>query len=256
MFDFIYNGIDFAHKIDEQSLPREDYGKHLHSFCEIIYFVRGNVEYTVESETRHLAEGDIIIIPPGKLHYATVQSNVPYERYVLKFSESIIPEDLRKKYSTETVFYSDQKKYGIIFGQFDVYHKKYSKEELHTIFLCETVKLMVMLLREPSVSPSVIHSEFIDNIVNYIDENLRSKITVQTLTDKFHYSKSFLNIEFKRQMKIPLMKYIRYKKIIAAHQMIINGIKKSDAAAAMGFEDYSTFYRTYRKYVSEGVLIE
>lgn len=256
MFNFIYGGIDFAHKLDNVSLPTEDYSKHLHPFCEIIYFVRGSVDYTVESETRNLAEGDIIIIPPGRMHYAAVDLKVPYERYVLKFSETLVPDFLRKKIGAGTVFYAEQKKYGMTFGQFDAFFKKYSKEELHTLFLCEVIKLLVLLFREPAATPSVRHSEFIDGIVNYIDENLHGKITVQTLTEKFHYSKSFLNIEFKRQMKIPLMTYIRYKKVIAAHQLIISGTKKSDAAEAMGFDDYSTFYRTYRKYITNGATFK
>lgn len=256
MFSFVYNGIDFAHKRDIPTLPTEDYFKHLHPFCEIIYFVSGNVDYTVESETRRLSEGDIILIPPGKLHYATVDSSVPYERYVLKFSDAVIPEYIRRKYSSGTVFYADRKKYGMTFGQLDAYHKKFNREEAYTLFMCEAVKLLVMLFSEPAISPSVKRSEFIERIVGFIDENIHSKISMQTLTDKFHYSKSFLNTEFRKQMKIPLMQYVRYKKVIVAHQLILNGMKKSDAAEAVGFEDYSTFFRTYRKYIVNDFSID
>ena len=51
MFYFLHKNIDFAHKIDNPSSPTEDYFKHIHGFNEILYFVRGQVKYTVESET-------------------------------------------------------------------------------------------------------------------------------------------------------------------------------------------------------------
>lgn len=79
---------------------------------------------------------------------------------------------------------------------------------------------------------------------------------MQTLTERFHYSKSYINIEFKRQMKIPIMKYIRLKKILAAHKMIASGTKKSVAAEMFGFENYSTFYRAYKSLIQTGAVSE
>ena len=54
MFNFIYKNIDFAHKLDHASLPSEEYYKHIHYFYEILYFMKGNVQDTIESETRNL----------------------------------------------------------------------------------------------------------------------------------------------------------------------------------------------------------
>ena len=67
MFSFVYRDIDFAHKLDKPSSPTEEYYKHIHPFNEILFLVRGNVDYTVESETRHLAEEDVVFIPSGKI---------------------------------------------------------------------------------------------------------------------------------------------------------------------------------------------
>ena len=80
MFNFIYKDIDFAHKIDEASNPTENYEKHIHYFNEIVLFVTGDVVYTVETESRKLRPGDIIFIPSGKYHFATVNSISTYSR--------------------------------------------------------------------------------------------------------------------------------------------------------------------------------
>ena len=46
-------------------------------------------------------------------------------------------------------------------------------------------------------------------------------------------------------MKAPIIQYVRTKKILAAHQMIENGAKPYQVAKKYGFDDYSTFYRSY-----------
>lgn len=97
------------------------------------------------------------------------------------------------------------------------------------------------------MQPTLKHDDFIELLIEYIDANLNKKITIDSLTEKFHYSKSFINNEFKLHMKIPIMQYIRSKKLIAAHQMIISGKKKNEAAEMFGFDTYSTFFRAYKK---------
>lgn len=246
MFTFVYNNIDFAHKFDPASEPSEDYGKHLHYFNEIIYFVKGEVKYTVESETYKLSEGNIVLIPAGKYHFATVNSNVPYERYVLKFPSGVLPENIQKKLLTNGSFFSNAKKFLITFRQLDSYYGKYSDDDLYTLFICETTKLLVMLYNEP-IYTSNQKNGIIAELVAYIDENIREPISLTTLNERFNFSKSYISNEFRKYMKIPIIQYIRAKKIIAAHQMILSGEKKTTVAEMFGFEDYSTFYRSYVK---------
>lgn len=245
MFNFICNNIDFAHKLDKPSSPTEEYFKHIHCFNEILYLVRGDIDYTVESETRHLEEGDLVFIPSGKYHFATVNPNVHYERYVLKFPDKYIPEHVRDKLNSGPHFFSNSKKYDVVFRLFDGYFQEYKDDELYTIFLCEVVKLMTMLCHEPPL-PIEKHDDFIAKVLDYINTNIHSPLTIQTLADEFHYSRSFINTEFKKRMHVTVMKYIRTKKAIAAHQMILSGAKKTEVAYLFGFETYSTFYRTYK----------
>lgn len=248
MFGFTYKNIDFAHKLDKPSSPTEEYHKHIHSFYEILYLVKGRTNYTVESESRKLNEGDIVFIPPGKYHFAAVDLSVPYERYVLKLPETLVPDFVRKKFVAGSSFYGNSKKFGAMFNALDSYIGKFSEEELYTLFVADASKLMVMLCHE-TPRPVGKHNEFINAVIDYVDANINIPINTQTLADEFHYSKSFINIEFKKQMKIPIMQYVRSKKIMAAHQMILGGAKKAEVAELFGFDTYSTFYRAYKKLI-------
>lgn len=251
MFSFVYKSLDFAHKLDKASEPTEDYGKHLHYFNEVIFFVKGDVEYTVEAETRHLAEGDIVFIQSGKYHFATVNSNVEYERFVFKFPNEILPDYLLEQTKSCNPFFTNTMKYLINFNQFETYFGNFTDDELHTLFTCDIIKILIMLCRQPAGYSLNQSDGMVKQIIDYIDENISASLSLETLSAHFNYSKSYLSNEFCKYMKIPIIRYIRAKKIIVAHEMILSGGKKSAVAEKLGFENYSTFYRAYTKFLEE-----
>lgn len=246
MFHFVYKDIDFSHKLDETSNPTENYQKHIHYFNEIVLFVTGDATYTVETESRKLQPGDIIFIPSGKYHFATVNSDTKYERYVLKFPDEYVPEYIKQKRETSSCFLGNAHRYFDVFKNFDELKKDYSEEELYTTYLCETINLLVKLYHTPSPIQKKA-PELVTALINYINENLDHKITLDTLNKTFNFSKSYISNEFKTYMKTPIMQYIRTKKILAGHRMITNDAKTGQVAAYFGFSDYSTFYRSYVK---------
>lgn len=251
MFNFIYGGIDFAHKLDAPSNPTEQYFKHVHAFNEIIYFVSGDVEYTVESETRKLVPGDLVVVAPGKYHFAAVNADVRYERYVLKFPDALVPGFLAERIKTLGPFLGSAD--ALSFGVFDSYFGSFSDEELKALFLAETVKLLILLSKEPQPVSRRINTT-VAEIIRYIDDHIREPITLESLSKDFHFSKSYISNEFKRSMRISIMQYVRLKKIIAAHRLILAGERKSYAAEQLGFDNYSTFYRQYVKLLRDGTL--
>lgn len=247
MFSFVHDNIDFAHKLDNSTTPSENFERHMHYFNEILFFVSGDVNYTVESETHKLEPGDIVLIPSGKYHFATINLSVPYERYVLKFPDQIIPPSLVCKKNKQFSFFSNTKKYFLSFQNLDEYYENFAdKDDVYALFVCELVKLLVMLCRETSTTETK-QNEIITKIINYIDENIHNNISLDSLSEAFSFSKSYISNEFKKHMKTPIMQYVRFKKIIAAHSMILNGYKKTTVAELFGFENYSTFYREYIK---------
>lgn len=248
MFNFTYNNVDFAHKLGTASEPKDDFNKHLHTFNEVLFFVKGNVTYNVESESKVLSEGDLVLIRPGKYHFAEVNEQTEYERYVLKFPDSVLPVHLAERLKKQKPFFGNVKKYALTFSQLDSYVDNFSEEDTYSLFVAELTKLLIMLCKEQNFTAT--HSdEFIAKLVDYIDANVQSTISLDTLAKQFNFSKSYISNEFKRAMKMPVMQYVRHKKIIAAHQLILAGEKKSVVADMFNFKDYSTFYRSYIKII-------
>ena len=251
MFNFVYGEIDFAHKLDKAGSPSEDYGKHMHHFYEILFFVKGDVLYTVESNTEKLEEGDLIIIHPGQYHFAVVNGGLSYERYVLKFPSSLIPPYLEDKIKEKNIHFIRKSDYKNEFKQFDIYANDYQDiDDLYTLYICQLTKLIVSFCRQKQDTPSIVNT-MISKVVKHIDDNIQSPLTLSDISEACHYSKSYICNGFKQNMKTSIMKYVRYKKMIAAHRMILSGEKKRVVAQKFGYDDYSTFYRAYKKVIND-----
>lgn len=251
MFSFVYKNIDFAHKLDGHTTPSSDFTKHMHDHYELLYLVRGNIDYTIESETKRLSEGEILLMAPGMLHFGTVDPAAPYERYVLKFAATILPEFLLKKIEN-LKFCGAVSKSREMFEELDVIYENYNDEERNLLMLASLVRILIRVYKNevPAISGQIHNNAIIAEITKYINANLKRPITLADICNDLHFSKSYISSEFSKEMKTPVMTYIKHKKIIAAHRKISEGkTKLSDVAEEFGFPEYSTFYRNYKKII-------
>ncbi len=85
MYRFNYKTIDFMHISDNISPLEDGYLKKVHAMNVLAYFVSGDVELTVESETKILESGDVIFIKAGKYVAAKFSPEVNFDGYIFCF---------------------------------------------------------------------------------------------------------------------------------------------------------------------------
>lgn len=247
MFRYLYRDLDYSHKSDRASSPEDEYSKHLHPFNEIVFFVSGKVDYTVESQTKRLEPGDLIFIKAGKFHFAQVDKGFDYERYVIKFPDAILPPHLAEKAAGLSPFLSGKEFLDSVFRPMDSYlaQTSLSQEDKHSLLVAETTKLLVYLPQNHSKEIPITDS-LTSDIIFYVESHLQNKLSLKEISSALHYSQSYLVSVFKKNMHCSLMQYIRSKKCILAYKMIKAGKHPEEAAESLGFGEYSTFYRSYR----------
>lgn len=255
MFNFNYKEIDFAHKLNGHTLPSDDFKKHMHDFYELIFFVHGDVDYMIESKSKKLVSNDIILIPAGLLHYGVANVDVEYERYVLKFPLRLINDTLAKEIQDFTCFSGNYPALKELFIKLDNIYNNYSDEHKYILMVNTLSEILINMQNKSKVSDELIgvyHNPVVSKVIAYINENIKKNITLTDICNDLNFSRAHISNEFSRVMKIPVMTYIRYKKIIAAHQKILEGnVKINEVAYEYGFEEYSTFYRNYIKIIGK-----
>ena len=79
-------------------------------------------------------------------------------------------------------------------------------------------------------------------------ENYTENLSVESIAKRLYISSSTLSHKFKKELRISVYQYITKKRLSAAHDLIRGGETLTNAALKSGFNDYSCFYRLYKKY--------
>ena len=86
----------------------------------------------------------------------------------------------------------------------------------------------------------------ISAVLSYINSNLSSDLTVDTLANSVYLSRYHFMRLFKEQTGTTIHSYIREKRLLYASRLIREGVPAGQAAQESGFSDYSTFSRAFR----------
>ena len=193
MFRFVYKDIDFSHKFDAVVPPNAETVMHSHNFFEIYYFLKGEVDFTVEKISRRLEPDDVIIIAPGSHHLRTIAPDKPYERYVLRFPLTFVPKRLQNDLLRSNAFLLGNERLKSYFENLDLYYDTYSLDSenayiLMTSSLCIILVCILNASKTPQVQP--MPSSIVAKIIDYVNENIMKPMDMQTLSKEFNYSQS------------------------------------------------------------------
>ncbi len=83
----------------------------------------------------------------------------------------------------------------------------------------------------------------------YLRDHLHEDVTLDALSDTVGISKFYLCRAFSRDSGLTPHAYLNHLRAYRAEALLAGGMSAADAAVSVGFGDYSTFFRTYRKII-------
>lgn len=114
------------------------------------------------------------------------------------------------------------------------------REALHTLDFDFTVRNTASSSRNNDV-------EFI-RLIDYMEQHMADKITLEKLARLIHFNKSYLIEQFKEAMGVPPMKYLNEMRMEKAKELLITTEKSiTDVATETGFQSIHYFSRTFKK---------
>ena len=238
---------------------------HTHDYYEFYFFLRGNVSIHVDGVQQHLQPGDIIIIPPNTRHHLTVHNQeVPYQRFIFWISEAFCHDLLEQSQDYGYLFQPTSKSHKYVHHfdviSFNTIHTKIIRllEERHSSQYCQqamvslcvhdlilTLTRMVYQLKNPGVSKE--DNSLYQGIVGYIDNHMQEKITLEDIAGALFVSKYHIAHVFKAQFGLSIHQYILKKRLNLCKGSIASGTDITTACTQCGFDDYSSFYRAFKK---------
>lgn len=241
---------DVSHMALDQPEAHQYY-KHMHYYCELLLFLEGDADFFIDGVQYHLQPYDLLLIPKGTYHYLILRSAARYENYVCNFFDTILtPEQVKQLFRQPNVFNirADEELLHF-FRLFDIYYNMYSREDF-----CQSVEyLMREILLYCCYAPRVSRADtqeqniLVQKIIRYVDSHTEEPLDARIVACRLKVSRSHIQNVFSQSMQIGLKQYIMQKKIMAAHHDLMKGNPATEVAAKYHFNDYSTFFRAYKK---------
>lgn len=246
----------FMHSFDEIADP-ESYKIHNHyESYEIFMFLDGNASYVVEGTVYPLKKYDTLILSPNEFHYVVHHSATRYERIVLNINYSFFTkfncDEFRGMFDSRKIgtknlipasFIIENKIMDII-NRMEQY---YYDEDNDIVMRCTVLELLHALNKYHHSSSKSSGNAKITPIVMYINENLSSDLSIDSIAEKFFLNKYHLCRIFKKYTGLTINKYITYKRIAMVRDLYREGKTLTRASIDSGFANYSNFYKMYMK---------
>ncbi len=237
---------------------------HYHEFCKLLFLISGSGNYMVEGQRYLLQPGDIILIGSHCVHRPELEADVPYERIILYVSPDFLRQqstadcDLQgtlfahpshvlrlKEKSAKQLFSKALQLEQILMGE------EYGKHILsHAILLQLLVELSKNRNRPDVQKPEALvpQNPRILEIIRYIHDHLFEDMDINALADEFYISKYHMMRLFHQETGFTVYTYLTQRRLLAARQMIDNGMRATEACYRCGFHSYSSFTRSYSKH--------
>ncbi len=228
---------------------------HMHDTYEIYSIYAGDADYYVEGTKYSLRHGDVVVMRKSESHQIVLRSSIPYGRRGLNFDipflKNIDPN------GTLLSIFEDRP-----LGQFNHYSaamfpennwQYYLKKIQETDDPVRRLAYLLPLLGELSECFDTLknteqNTDSINKIVRYINLNIKNNLSLSMICEHFYLSKAHLNRIFKLATGTTVWNYIMTKRLMLAREMLMTGASPTVTYLKCGFQDYTSFYRAYRKH--------
>lgn len=241
--------LDYLHTIDSYML---------------IYFIRGTGNIKIEGNSFDIHDGDLILLKPTELFLCSVDNAVYHERIVLYIQEDILKGTVFDSAELFRPFSQPPTGVGNHLSETELETFRLPNEfkelllafqQSHDPFLAfaKTITILAKLqiISDSEIVPrsDVVKNKLITDVLHYLNDHYMQDIQIEDIADVFNLNKSYLAHQFKSHVGMSLWNYVILKRLYAFNALIRDGSLIEDACWRVGFQNYSNFFRLYKKHM-------
>ncbi len=241
-----------------------DVGSHSHDYYEFYFFMSGNVLMHINGTDHEMKSGDVMLIPPGVKHNATIIGDESYHRIVLWISREYMQQlrSISEDYGYIIYLATEEERH--IFPQepltFNEIRGKAFRliSEIHSMEYGRDTQIQVciqdlLLFLNRTIYNSANKrdrsdsSNIYQNILSYISDHIDEDLSLDQIAGEFFISRYYISHLFKENSGLSLHQYIIKKRLALCLPSILAGEEMSSCLSMFGFGDYTSFYRAFKK---------
>ena len=208
------------------------FGPHVRNYY-IIHFCLSGCGTLIDKFGEHqINAGELFIIRPSEITTYTADAINPWEYIWIAFEGKIA-----HLFDTDRSIYSFPKEIS------QTLLTLVQKEETDSsIFISLLYRLIYSIFTQKN------NADVIDKVIQYIDFNFMTDLTIKRLSLMFCFEQSYLYRLFKKKTQLSIKEYIIKTRMEQAKILLKNGYTVGNTAFAVGYKDQFNFSKAYKKY--------
>ncbi len=226
---------------------------HEHNHWEIQFLIKGKRFYFIENVSYRMETPTIIVVPPHAKHTTGGEA---FERYNL----NIMPDSLTEFQKSVLARFSSQHAQPIEEDKFQ--HLSTLLEQLRTLpqngnfkYHAECLLAYLFYLMDTSLptTPQISIDRkqiplILYRIIDYINENLQDKLSLESIAKHFNASVSYIRNLFSKYIRQPLYDYILMARLNKSMQLLLKTrLSITKIAEQCGFSSSNYYYFIFKK---------
>lgn len=237
---------------------------HYHDYYEIYYMLSGERIYFIRDRSYSVEQGDIVFINKHELHKTMHTGDAAHERVIIHFDDTLI-SGLPAKHADFLLCPFRQQSHIIRLPRqeqlaaeqtvrkmlTEIGNKPTGYELVPNLAVTELLLIAARYLQQHDPAPlhhsTPMHAK-ISEVIRYINAHFADPLRLGALADQFFISPYYLSRMFKEITGFAFSDYVILTRIKEAQRLLRETDRSiTDIAAAVGFENFSHFGKTFKK---------
>ena len=240
---------------------------HTHEYFQVYYISTGRLYHYVGDESACMSRGDMFIIPPDAVHYISAEEGASFYSFsfapsflcdyasvphlVVNFLSGLLKNNENKIRAIVSLPHEE-----MLYIESLMSHIKV-EFEARTIGYYDTVRMLSSLVitaiarryyEAHGIKEHIKENrEVIRHLLEYIENNYSSDLSVHGISRLFGMSESGFCKLFLTETGKTFNNYLNEKRIEKACEYISSGYKLTLICTHVGYNDFSTFYRNFKR---------
>lgn len=233
---------------------------HYHDYYELVILEEGDIHYICEGDTFKPQKGDLIVIPPRRLHMSVIDADETlYKRHVFYLYPDALSaigcdalmDFLANGNATHCLLSlpsSEKAMLLSLLSRLDCALAPAANKKDRALSLGLVIEVFYLLSHAQADVQSVSAHlpENVLRIQRYIDDHYAEISSVSQIAAHFYYSREYVSRLFKQHFNTTVADYITKRRIATSQTLIAKGLPLSDICYQVGFGSMTAFIRSFR----------
>ena len=231
---------------------------HYHDYYELVVFLEGDIRYLCEAEAFCPEPGDIILIPPGRLHMSMLEGDATrYRRHVFylypdafaAYDGAALTDFLTAADGVHLALPPAEREALLdLLDRLDraLAAGESTRERALAVGLAMQAFYLLGEAHAKTQPDAPCLPAAVVEIRRYLDAHFTEISSVAEAAEQLYYSREYVARLFRQSFNTTVSDYIRTRRVAYSRTLIAEGVPLSDACFRAGFGNLSTFIRAFR----------